>query len=104
MIKKSNFPLGSSHQNPAPIGSRVKTVIERGDAYSAPVYYNIEISVLEVVRGLEAMRNFETKSEFDLLSMVDSESIFIRIEFIYSSRGKGFLNENYTLTTKECSL
>ena len=40
---------GNSRDRAAPLGITIKTKIERGDRYSAPEIYNLEITVLEVV-------------------------------------------------------
>ena len=48
--------LGSSHLTPAPIGSSFQAKIEQGDSYSAPEIFDVEITILEVLRGNEASR------------------------------------------------
>ena len=50
----------NSSKNPAPIGSPVKSMVELGSVYSS--IYDIDITVLQVVRGKDAM-NLLTKAD-----------------------------------------
>ncbi|MBN1190499.1 MAG: hypothetical protein JXA46_12155 [Dehalococcoidales bacterium] len=45
---------GASPGGAAPVGTAVKTTVERGHAYMVPRLYNVEITLKEIVRGEEA--------------------------------------------------
>jgi hypothetical protein len=90
-------PMGSSHLNPVPIGSMVKTKIERGDAYSAPEVYDLEITILETVRGKAALEQIKTQGVTDKPPIEGFEYLLARIQFGYFRRGKGFGDSPYRL-------
>jgi len=50
----NTFAQYNSSKNPAPIGSPVKSMVELGSVYSS--IYDITITVLETVRGKDAMK------------------------------------------------
>jgi len=50
--------VGSSRRSPAPVGVTIKTIIERGNAYELPDIYNLDMTVLEVVRGARVIQRF----------------------------------------------
>lgn len=68
----------------------VKTKIERGDRYSAPEIYNLEITLLEVIRGKEALDRIKVQSISDALPKVGFEYVLVRIRFGYFSKARGF--------------
>jgi len=101
MNNKTNTPsppIGSSFQYPVPIGQTVKTKIERGDAYSAPEVYDIEITVLETVRGDTASDRIRTNGITSKPPLENFEYILVRIQFGYSRRGRGIEDSPYQLT------
>jgi hypothetical protein len=81
---------GNSRDRAAPLGITVKTKIERGDRYSAPEIYNLEITVLEVVRGKEAWDRIRGEGSFQDDFQVGFEPCLIRIKFGYFQKGRGF--------------
>lgn len=83
----SKLPLGMSHLSPAPIFTTVKAKIERGDAYSAPEIFDVEITVLEALRGNEALTLIDVSSN---LIKEGFEFLVVRIRFGYFRRGRGF--------------
>lgn len=96
---KNDRRWGTSKDRAAPLGMTVKTKIERGDRYSAPEIYNLEITVLEVLRGkgTQKLKRSEGASEPDLKT--GFEPLFVHIRFGYFSKGRGFgqLNEPYEI-------
>ena len=46
--------LGSRHDRPAPVGITIKAMIERQARNPSTVTYNLEITILEVLRGKDA--------------------------------------------------
>ena len=82
--------LGSSQDHPAPVGVTVKTKIERGDRYSAPEIYNLEITLLEVVHGKEAIERIKAQGVSNKLPKAGYEYILVRIRFGYFSKARGF--------------
>jgi hypothetical protein len=47
--------LGSRHDRPVPLGTTIKAMIERQARNPSTVTYNLEIAVLEVLRGKDAL-------------------------------------------------
>jgi hypothetical protein len=96
--ENSKLIIGTSHSSPAPVGVTIKTAIERGEAYSAPEIYNVEITLLEIVRGDEvgerekflSFLNEPPKSGFDY--------VLAHIRFGYFRRRRGMGGEVYRLT------
>ncbi|KPK88556.1 MAG: hypothetical protein AMJ94_14735 [Deltaproteobacteria bacterium SM23_61] len=81
---------GNSRDRAASLGTTVKTKIERGDRYSAPEIYNLEITVLEVVRGKEAWDRIRAEGTFQDDFKAGFEPCLIRIKFGYFKKGRGF--------------
>jgi hypothetical protein len=81
---------GYSRDRGAPLGITVKTKIERGDRYSAPEIYNLEITVLEVVRGKEAWERLRAEGVLQDDFKAGFEPCLIRIKFGYYQKGRGF--------------
>jgi len=82
--------LGSSQEHPAPIGVTVKTKIERGDRYSAPEIYNLEITLLRVMRGKEALERIRAQGVSDEPPKAGFEYVLVHIRFGYFSKARGF--------------
>jgi hypothetical protein len=81
---------GNSRDRAASLGKTVKTKIERGDRYSAPQIYNLEITVLEVVRGKEAWDRLGAEGVPQDDFKAGFEPCFVRIKFGYFQKGRGF--------------
>lgn len=90
--------LGSSYRSPAPIGVAIKTTIERGDAYSAPEIYDVEITLMEIVRGKEAWERIRAQGVPDEPPKASFEYVLARINFGYYRRGRVVGGEVYKLT------
>jgi hypothetical protein len=90
--------LGRGKDHPAPAGVTIKTTIERGDAYSAPEIYNVEITLTEIIRGNEAWDRIKVQSSLNEPPKVGFEYLFAHIRFGYFRRGRGMGGEDYRLT------
>ena len=95
--QSTSLDLGISHLKPAPMGESVKTKIERGDAYSAPEIFDLEISVLEILRGQEAWDRVQAQGVTDDHPSSGFEYLLVRIGFGYYRRGRGFGETPYIL-------
>jgi len=78
---------GSRLERAAALGELVKTKIERGDRYSAPEIYNLEITLLEVVQGSDARTRVQ--EEGILPPPAGWEYVLARLSFGYFSKGRG---------------
>ena len=97
-IENKNTPPGSSHLSPASLGVTLKTTIERGDPYMAPEIYNVEIAVLEIVRGKEAEKRVKAQGISENPPNAGFEYILTRIKLRYFPRTRGLGEEPYILT------
>ncbi|MFC1533129.1 hypothetical protein ACFL7M_07185 [Thermodesulfobacteriota bacterium] len=97
-IENPNPAPGSSNRSPAPVGVKVKTTIERGDAYMAPKLYNVEITLEEIVRGDEAREHIKAQGVSDKPPKAGFEYILTRIQFGYFRKARGLADETYRLT------
>lgn len=79
-----------SRDRAASLGTTVKTKIERGDRYSAPEVYNLEITVLDVVRGKEAWDRIRVEGASQDDFKAGFEPFLIRVKFGYFKKGRGF--------------
>jgi hypothetical protein len=96
---KGTVPVpGSSHNNPAPVGIAVKTIVERGDAYSGGELCDAEITVIEVIRGKVAWERIKAQGIFSNPAKADFEYILAHIRFAYSRRGRGFGDGVYSIS------
>jgi len=93
----TDFTVGSSHRNPAPLGMTVKTTVERGDAYFTPRLYEMTITILEVLRGKEAAERIRTQGVSDNPPKSGFEYILVRIDCGYFYKVRGF-DDDYRLT------
>ena len=81
---------GSSFNSPATVGTKVSTRIERGDRYSAPEVYNLDITVLQSVRGEEAKARLKNDSAIEEKQTHDGDYILAQIRIGIRSKGRGF--------------
>jgi hypothetical protein len=86
---------GSSSACPAPVGVTVKTTVERGDAYLSPEIYNVEITLLEIIRGEEARERIGPQGVSDRPPETGFEYILALIRFGYYQRGRRQGRETY---------
>jgi hypothetical protein len=68
----------------------VKARIERGDRYSAPEIYNLQITALEIVRGKEAWKRVQAQGVSDESPKACFEYIMIRIKIGLFSKARWF--------------
>jgi hypothetical protein len=85
---KSSQAVGSSPGSAAPIGTTVKTTVERGHAYMVPRLYNVEITLEEVVRGRAAQVIVKNLVQPTRALKDDYEYLLARIKFGYFERGR----------------
>jgi hypothetical protein len=98
-VGKGTAPvLGSSHLNPAPLGKAVKTTVERGDAYSGGEICDVEITVIEVIRGKVAWERIKAQGISSNPAKAGFEYILARIRFAYSRRGWAFGDGAYSIS------
>jgi hypothetical protein len=90
--------LGTSYSSPAPVGETVKTTIERGEAYAAPEIYNVEITLLEIVRGDEAWNRIKGQGSLNEPPKAGFEFVLVLVRFGYFRRSRGMGGETYRLT------
>ncbi len=74
----------NSSTNPAAVGSRVRSMVELGSVYSS--IYDIAITVLETVRGKEAMERLKAASPDNKMPAEGFEYILARIKFELKGR------------------
>lgn len=89
---------GSTPQNAAPAGVTIKTTIERGDAYLSPQLYNVEITLLEIIRGKAALERVISQNISEKSPGAGFEYVLARIRLGYFRRIRGLEDEPYTLT------
>jgi hypothetical protein len=94
----SNPILGTSPSHPAPVGVTIKTTIERGEAYSAPEIYNVEITLLEIMRSDEAWERIKGQNPLNEPPKATFEFVLAYIRFGYFRRSRGAGGEVYRLT------
>jgi hypothetical protein len=74
----------NSSTNPASIGAPVRSMIELGSVYSN--IYDITITVLETIRGKEAMNRLKTASPENSAPSKGFEYILVRVKFEMKGR------------------
>lgn len=89
---------GNSHLNPAPVGVAVKTIVERGDAYSGAEFCDVEITVIEVMRGEKAGERVKAQGIAGEPLKAGFEYLLANIRFAYSRRGVGFGDGTYKVS------
>jgi hypothetical protein len=92
---------GSSQDNPVPVGVAVRTKIERGDRYSAPEIYDVEITVLESLRGTQALARIQAEGVTTCKPKPGYEYLLVQIRFRYFSKGRGFVHACNPYVIKE---
>ncbi|MFC1535241.1 hypothetical protein ACFLZG_07170 [Thermodesulfobacteriota bacterium] len=97
MSGSPNMAPGSSHRSPASLGTMIKSTIERGNPYMAPRLYNVEITILEIIRGTEALERINAQGVLNDPPEPGNEYILALIKFGYFHRGRG-LDDTYKLT------
>jgi len=97
VIKNPDPALGSSQRNPVPIGKTIKTKIERGDRYSAPVIYDLEITLLEILRGQEAWERGKAQEVLNELAKSGFEYILAHLKVGFFRRGRGLGGDVYEI-------
>ena len=97
-INNEDLEPGSSHRKAVPIGDTIKTTIERGNPYMHPTLYNVEITLLQTVRGNEAWERVKAQGVTDESPKVGFEYILTKIRLGYFRRSRGGKDEPYTMT------
>jgi len=83
----------NSPRNPAPIGSPVRSMIELGSVYTN--IYDISITVLETVRGKEAMERLKTVSPDTKMPAEGFDYVLARVKFEFRGR---YVSDNLPFT------
>jgi hypothetical protein len=79
---------GNSPGSAVPIGTTVKTTVERGHAYMVPRLYNVEITLEEVIRGKKALAGAEKLLKPEQQLKDGYEYLLARLKFGYFERGR----------------
>jgi hypothetical protein len=80
-----------------PIGTPATTAITFGDAYASAVdWYEVKMTVLEVVRGDKALQRVKTASEANPAPPAGFEYLLARVKFEFSSKDAPG-NRNYVV-------
>jgi hypothetical protein len=91
--------LGSSPQRPIPVGVTAKTTISHGEGQPLPEDFNVEITLLEVVRGEAVMNRLKAESGSNQPPTVGFEYVLARIKFGYSRKARApFAPPSYVLS------
>ncbi len=88
-----NTPLTAAKQ-----GTTVRTTIERGDAYLSPQLYNVEITLLETLRGKAAQQRAQSQNIIDKPPQDGWDYFLAYVRLGYFRRARGLEDEPYTLT------
>jgi hypothetical protein len=78
---------GSSLANAASIGTTVPTIVELSDMYVSPETYDLNVTVVEVIRGEKSGKYLKKLNASNLKSPADSEYVLARVRFEYKARG-----------------
>jgi hypothetical protein len=98
---------GNSPFDPAPAGTRLSGIIECGRGYTSHELYNMNITLLEVLRGEDAWKRLQTASGANKPVDSEFEYILARVKFEYSARGTPgqcvhkLLPEQFTACSRE---
>jgi hypothetical protein len=95
--KQPASPSGATFSSPAPVGCTVKTIIEGGHAYLTPRLYNLEITLLDVLRGKQAVEWLISGGVDPGLFQPGQEYILAHLNFAFFQRGRGGDDEVYQL-------
>jgi hypothetical protein len=91
-------PPGTAPETAAGTGVTLKTTIERGDAYLSPQLYNVEITLLQTVRGQTAEELLTGQNISAGPLQTGFEFVLAQIRLGYFRRVRGLEDEVYTLT------
>jgi hypothetical protein len=80
---------GSSPGSPAPVGMTVRTSIECGDRYSAPIIYNLQVTLEEIMRGDAAWERVKTEGVSNEPPRPDFEYMLVRIKVECFRKARG---------------
>ena len=78
---------GSSPANPAPVGTTLKGIVECGQGYTSHELYDMQITLLEVLRGEEAWKRIAEASSSNKPADSGFDYILARVRFEYKARG-----------------
>lgn len=81
--------LGSRHERPVPLGTPVKALIERQARNPSTVTYNLETTVLEILRGERARGHIQKADLADKDPDPGFEYLMARIRFKYAPKARG---------------
>jgi hypothetical protein len=87
MISSAAAQEGSSPFQPASAGVRLSGIVECGQGYTSHELYNMNLTLLEVVRGDEAWEQLRKTSDANKPAEPEFEYILARIKFEYYARG-----------------
>jgi hypothetical protein len=95
---RTSAAVGTAPETAAEIGATVITTIERGDAYLSPQLYNVEITLLQTVRGQAVGDRLTRQIVSAKPAMAGFEFILAQIRLGYFRRVRGLEDELYKLT------
>jgi hypothetical protein len=87
-VSNSGQRNGASPGSAVPIGTTVKTTVERGHAYMVPRLYNVEITLMEIMRGKEALAAVRPLVSSVQPLKADYEYLLTRLKIGYFERGR----------------
>lgn len=87
-IQGLNAEQGRSPFDPAPAGTRLSGIIECGRGYTSHELYNMKITLMEVIRGRNALKKLLSSGGDNKPPEAGFEYILARVKFEYSARGK----------------
>jgi hypothetical protein len=88
----------TSSKDAIPLGTTVKTIIERGDAYLAPQLYYLEITVMEVVRGSEVFTRPQNPAIAAQPPPENFVHLLVRLKLHYLRKVRGLVDETFQIT------
>jgi hypothetical protein len=83
-----NQATGKSPMSAVPLGKIIKTTVERGHAYMVPRLYNVEVTLKDVIRGLDAESRAKTLVKPGWKLNDGYEYLLALIKFGYFERGR----------------
>jgi hypothetical protein len=89
---------GTTPETAAGTGAIIKTTIERGDAYLSPQLYNVEITLLETLRGQSSAERLRGQNISAKSPQAGFEFILAKLRLGYFRRVRGLEDEIYKLT------
>jgi hypothetical protein len=93
-----NPGFGNSENDPVHPGQLIRTKIERGDRYSAPEVYDMQLTVIDFSRGAKAQETIKSQRITDKPPKAGYEYMLVKMKIGYFQKGRGFSAEPYTLT------